>query len=341
MIDIKDVSVQFETSDGKVDAVKDVTLSIKEGEVYGVIGYSGAGKSTLVRTINMLQVPTSGQVMVNGNDMTRLPEKELLRACKKIGMIFQHFNLMKQRTVAENIAFPLYKSGLSKSEINQRVNRLLELVDLTDRKNSYPAQLSGGQKQRVGIARALANDPKVLLCDEATSALDPNTTLQILDLLKKVNEELGITIVIITHEMPVIKSMCDRVAIMSDGKVVEQGTIFDIFTDPKDPITQSFIESASQKEKEIQDIADEVKEKYGSEKAHLIRIDYAGHHKGDRLVANLVKDYQLTLNILYADVEMIQGQPSGTLLLEVEGEAASIEAALKRLRTDPVTVKEY
>lgn len=341
MIDIKDVSVQFETSDGKVDAVKDVTLSIKEGEVYGVIGYSGAGKSTLVRTINMLQVPTSGQVMVNGNDMTRLPEKELLQACKKIGMIFQHFNLMKQRTVAENIAFPLYKSGLSKSEINQRVNRLLELVDLTDRKNSYPAQLSGGQKQRVGIARALANDPKVLLCDEATSALDPNTTLQILDLLKKVNEELGITIVIITHEMPVIKSMCDRVAIMSDGKVVEQGTIFDIFTDPKDPITQSFIESASQKEKEIQDIADEVKEKYGSEKAHLIRIDYAGHHKGDRLVANLVKDYQLTLNILYADVEMIQGQPSGTLLLEVEGEAASIEAALKRLRTDPVTVKEY
>lgn len=341
MIDIKDVSVQFETSDGKVAAVKDVTLSIKEGEVYGVIGYSGAGKSTLVRTINMLQVPTSGQVMVNGNDMTRLPEKELLRACKKIGMIFQHFNLMKQRTVAENIAFPLYKSGLSKSEINQRVNRLLELVDLTDRKNSYPAQLSGGQKQRVGIARALANDPKVLLCDEATSALDPNTTLQILDLLKKVNEELGITIVIITHEMPVIKSMCDRVAIMSDGKVVEQGTIFDIFTDPKDPITQSFIESASQKEKEIQDIADEVKEKYGSEKAHLIRIDYAGHHKGDRLVANLVKDYQLTLNILYADVEMIQGQPSGTLLLEVEGEAASIEAALKRLRTDPVTVKEY
>lgn len=341
MIDIKDVSVQFETSDGKVDAVKDVTLSIKEGEVYGVIGYSGAGKSTLVRTINMLQVPTSGQVMVNGNDMTRLSEKELLQACKKIGMIFQHFNLMKQRTVAENIAFPLYKSGLSKSEINQRVNRLLELVDLTDRKNSYPAQLSGGQKQRVGIARALANDPKVLLCDEATSALDPNTTLQILDLLKKVNEELGITIVIITHEMPVIKSMCDRVAIMSDGKVVEQGTIFDIFTDPKDPITQSFIESASQKEKEIQDIADEVKEKYGSEKAHLIRIDYAGHHKGDRLVANLVKDYQLTLNILYADVEMIQGQPSGTLLLEVEGEAASIEAALKRLRTDPVTVKEY
>lgn len=341
MIDIKNVSVQFETNDGKVDAVKDVNISIKEGEVFGVIGYSGAGKSTLVRTINMLQVPTSGQVIVNGNDMTQLSEKELLRACKKIGMIFQHFNLMKQRTVAENIAFPLYKSGLSKSEIDKKVNRLLELVDLTDRKNTYPAQLSGGQKQRVGIARSLANDPKVLLCDEATSALDPNTTLQILDLLKKVNEELGITIVIITHEMPVIKSMCDRVAIMSDGKVVEQGTIFDIFTDPKDPITQSFIESASQKEKEIQDIADEVKEKYGSEKAHLIRIDYAGHHKGDRLVANLVKDYQLTLNILYADVEMIQGQPSGTLLLEVEGEAASIEAALKRLRTDPVTVKEY
>lgn len=341
MINIKDVSVQFETSDGKVDAVKDVNISIKEGEVFGVIGYSGAGKSTLVRTINMLQVPTSGQVVVNGNDMTQLSEKELLRACKKIGMIFQHFNLMKQRTVAENIAFPLYKTGLSKSEIDQKVNRLLELVDLTDRKNAYPAQLSGGQKQRVGIARSLANDPKVLLCDEATSALDPNTTLQILDLLKKVNEELGITIVIITHEMSVIKSICDRVAIMSDGEVVEQGTIFDIFTNPQDPITQTFIESASQKEKDIQSIVDEVKEKYGSRKAYLIRIDYAGHHKGDRLVANLVKDYQLSLNILYADVEMIQGQPSGTLLLEVEGEAPSIESAVKQLRTDPITVKEY
>lgn len=341
MIDIKNVSVQFETNDGKVDAVKDVNISIKEGEVFGVIGYSGAGKSTLVRTINMLQVPTSGQVIVNGNDMTQLSEKELLRACKKIGMIFQHFNLMKQRTVAENIAFPLYKSGLSKSEIDKKVNRLLELVDLTDRKNAYPAQLSGGQKQRVGIARSLANDPKVLLCDEATSALDPNTTLQILDLLKKVNEELGITIVIITHEMSVIKSICDRVAIMADGEVVEQGTIFDIFTHPENSITQSFIESASQKEKDIQSIVEEIKEKNHPEKPHLFRIDYAGRQKGDQLVAKLVKDYQILPRILYADVEMLQGQPSGTLLLELEGAAASIETAVNQLRTDPLTVKEY
>lgn len=341
MIEIKDVSVEFETSDGRVDAVKDVNISIKEGEVFGVIGYSGAGKSTLVRTINMLQIPTSGQVIVNGKDMTRLSEKELLEACKKIGMIFQHFNLMKQRTVAENVAFPLHKSGLSKSEIDQKVDRLLELVDLTDRKNAYPAQLSGGQKQRVGIARALANDPKVLLCDEATSALDPNTTLQILDLLKKVNEEMGITIVIITHEMAVIRSICDRVAIMSDGRVVEQGTIFDIFTNPQNPITQSFIESASQKEKDIQSIADEVKEKYGAQQAHLVRLDYAGDDTGDRLVANLVKDYQLSLNILYADIQMIQGQPTGTLLLEVEGDVSTIEAAVKHLRTAPVRVKEY
>lgn len=341
MIEIKDVSVEFETSDGRVDAVKDVNISIEAGEIFGVIGYSGAGKSTLVRTINMLQVPTSGKVIVNGNDMTRLSEKELLQACKKIGMIFQHFNLMKQRTVAENVAFPLYKSGLSRSEIDHKVDRLLELVDLTDRKNAYPAQLSGGQKQRVGIARALANDPKVLLCDEATSALDPNTTLQILDLLKKVNEEMGITIVIITHEMAVIRSICDRVAIMSDGRVVEQGTIFDIFTNPHDPITQSFIESASQKEKDIQSIADEVKEKYGPRKAHLIRLDYAGDDTGDRLVANLVRDYQLSLNILYADIQMIQGQPSGTLLLEVEGDVSSIEAAVKHLRTAPIRVKEY
>lgn len=341
MIDIKNVSVQFETNDGKVDAVKDVNISIKEGEVFGVIGYSGAGKSTLVRTINMLQVPTSGQVIVNGNDMTQLSEKELLRACKKIGMIFQHFNLMKQRTVAENIAFPLYKSGLSKSEIDKKVNRLLELVDLTDRKNTYPAQLSGGQKQRVGIARSLANDPKVLLCDEATSALDPNTTLQILDLLKKVNEELGITIVIITHEMSVIKSICDRVAIMADGEVVEQGTIFDIFTHPENSITQSFIESASQKEKDIQSIVEEIKEKNHPEKPHLFRIDYAGRQKGDQLVAKLVKDYQILPRILYADVEMLQGQPSGTLLLELEGAAASIETAVNQLRTDPLTVKEY
>ncbi|MEF2783469.1 MAG: ATP-binding cassette domain-containing protein, partial [Clostridium sp.] len=224
MIRLEQVSKTFDSAAGNVHAVEDVSLTIHDKEIYGIIGFSGAGKSTLVRLINLLERPTKGSVIVNDKDLTKLKDKELREMRKRIGMIFQHFNLMRSRTVYQNIAFPLKGSSLSKEEIDKKIKRLLELVDLSDKINAYPSQLSGGQKQRVAIARALANDPNVLLCDEATSALDPQTTKSILRLLKKVNEELGITIVLITHEMAVIKEICDRVAVMELGHVVEEGS---------------------------------------------------------------------------------------------------------------------
>lgn len=222
LIQLDHIVKTFDTGADKVHAVSDVTLHIKSGEIFGIIGFSGAGKSTLVRCINLLERPTSGTVTVDGKVLTDLPAKELREARKKIGMIFQHFNLMRSRTVGENVAYPLKGSGLTKQQIKAKVRELLELVDISEKENAYPSQLSGGQKQRVAIARALANDPKVLLCDEATSALDPQTTGAILQLLKHLNEKLGITIVIITHEMAVVKEICDRVAVMEHGNVVEE-----------------------------------------------------------------------------------------------------------------------
>ena len=227
MITLEHVSKTFTTKSGYVHAVKDVSLQINEGEIYGIIGFSGAGKSTLVRCINLLERPQEGKVIVDGKDLLSLDSAQLRSTRKKIGMIFQHFNLMRLRTVAQNVAFPLKKSGLSKEEIHRKVQELLALVDLSEKANVYPSQLSGGQKQRVAIARALANDPKVLLCDEATSALDPQTTHSILKLIKDINQKLHLTVVLITHEMGVVKEICDRVAVMEDGRIVEEGSIVD------------------------------------------------------------------------------------------------------------------
>ena len=233
MIELKNISKDFGSGEKAVHAVRDVSLSIGSGEIFGIIGFSGAGKSTLVRCINLLERPSSGSVFVAGQDLTALSAKDLRAARKKIGMIFQHFNLMPSRTVAGNVAYPLKGSGLSKEDIQKKVATLLELVGIGDKADAYPSQLSGGQKQRVAIARALANDPQVLLCDEATSALDPQTTKAILHLLKHLNETLGITIVLITHEMAVVKEICDRVAVMEYGRVVEQGEVFTVFAEPK------------------------------------------------------------------------------------------------------------
>lgn len=238
MIKLKQVSKTFDTKSGNVHAVKDVNLEIQDGEIFGIIGFSGAGKSTLVRCINLLERPTQGRVLIDEVDLMDLDEKKLREVRKKIGMIFQHFNLMRSRTVYQNIEFPLKKTKLTKNEREEKIASLLELVGLTDKRDAYPSQLSGGQKQRVAIARALANDPKVLLCDEATSALDPQTTQSILKLLKKVNEEMGITIVLITHEMAVVKDICDRVAIMEEGTVVEAGNTVDVFSHPQVRITR-------------------------------------------------------------------------------------------------------
>ena len=245
MIVIEDAYKTFESGARKVDAVRGVSLTIQDGEIFGVIGYSGAGKSTLIRLINLLERPTSGRIFVNGQELTALAPKELRQARRKIGMIFQHFNLMKSRTVYSNVAYPLRGSPLSKEERRDKVMNLLKLVGLEEKALAYPSQLSGGQKQRVAIARALANDPTVLLCDEATSALDPQTTQDILRLLRDVNRKLGITIVLITHEIAVVKEICTRLAVMDAGRVVEEGAIYDVFSQPKAELTQRFIRTTN------------------------------------------------------------------------------------------------
>ena len=264
MIKLKQVSKTFDTKSGNLHAVKDVNLEIQDGEIFGIIGFSGAGKSTLVRCINLLERPTQGRVLIDEVDLMDLDEKKLREVRKKIGMIFQHFNLMRSRTVHQNIEFPLKKTKLTKNEREEKIASLLELVGLTDKRDAYPSQLSGGQKQRVAIARALANDPKVLLCDEATSALDPQTTQSILKLLKKVNEEMGITIVLITHEMAVVKDICDRVAIMEEGTVVEAGNTVDVFSHPQVRITRDFIDTASNIRK-IYDLIEDKNEFWASQ----------------------------------------------------------------------------
>ena len=260
MISIKNVKKIFSTKQGNVTAVADVNLEINEGEIFGVIGYSGAGKSTLIRMLNGLEIPTGGTVTVAGKQISHIKGADLRNARQEISMIFQHFNLLWSRTVRENIAFPLEIAGIPKRKRQQRVDELIRLVGLEGREDSYPSQLSGGQKQRVGIARALANKPKVLLCDEATSALDPETTDSILDLLVDINKNLGLTIVLITHEMHVIRKICHRVAVMEDGKVVEQGSVLEIFKDPEQPITKRFVQQMTEPEETRETIQHLLKE---------------------------------------------------------------------------------
>jgi D-methionine transport system ATP-binding protein len=341
IIDLKDVSVEFETAAGKVSAVQDVNISIDKGEIYGVIGYSGAGKSTLVRTINRLQPVSSGQVIVNGKEINKLSEVELRASRKKIGMIFQHFNLMNARTVEGNVLFPLKDSDMTKAEKQKKVHDLLDLVGLADRKDAYPSQLSGGQKQRVAIARALANDPDVLLCDEATSALDPKTTSSILELLKELNERLNLTIVIITHEMHVIKEICDRVAVMEHGHVVEQDTIFNIFRHPQQKLTRDFIESASPIEKGIQEVLANPELLNIHEDDRVIRVKFSGASTGDPLISLLTEKFGVKANILFGNIEILQNIPVGTLLLSLSGEPANVQAAIDYIHGEGVALQEY
>ena len=252
MIRLENVSKTFTDSNKEVHAVNNVSLTINDGDIFGIIGFSGAGKSTLVRCINLLEKPTEGKVFVDDAEITALSGKELRKARKKIGMIFQYFNLMPSRTIFGNVAYPLRGSGLSKEEIKEKVHHLLELVGISEKENAFPSQLSGGQKQRVAIARALVNDPNILLCDEATSALDPQTTKSILKLLQQLNQTLGIIVVVITHEMAVVKEICNRVAVMDHGDVVEEGEVFHVFASPKEPLTRSFIKTTSNLQKKAQ-----------------------------------------------------------------------------------------
>ena len=338
MIKLENIDVTFKQGVKVVNAVKNVSLHVEPGDIYGIIGYSGAGKSTLVRTINLLQRPTNGNVVVNGVGLLKLKPKGLRAARKKIGMIFQHFNLMNTLSVFDNVAFPLKKSGKTKSEIEQKVLSLLELVGLEDKVNSYPRQLSGGQKQRVAIARALANDPDVLLCDEATSALDPKTTYSILELLQKVNVQLGITIVIITHEMQVVKEICNKVAVMEEGEVIEKGSVLEIFTNPERDLTKDFIDTATHINQGIETVLSHEQLLNLQEDDYLVKISFVGASTGEPLITKLSTQFQVAANILFANVEIIQDTPVGTLLVGLSGEKSGIENALSYIKEQGVSV---
>ncbi len=331
MIELTHISKDFASGGRTVHAVQDVSLLIGKGEIFGIIGFSGAGKSTLVRCINLLERPTSGSVTVDGKEMTALSARELRQARKKIGMIFQHFNLMPSRTVFGNVAYPLRGSGLSREQIADKVHRLLELVGIGDKAEAYPKQLSGGQKQRVAIARALANDPNVLLCDEATSALDPQTTKAILRLLKNLNEKLGITVVIITHEMAVVKEICDRVAVMEHGRVVEQGEVFNVFADPRQEITRSFIHTTSNLRK-IEELIEEDSPVVQLKPGELIvRLSYIQRNVSEPLISTVSRKFDIVLNIIFSDIAIVQNAPIGGTVAIISGERAQITQAIAYL----------
>ena len=304
MIELKNVTKTFSAGSNTVHAVKDVSLVIEKGEIFGIIGFSGAGKSTLVRCINLLERPNSGNVFVDDKDLTALSARDLRKARKKIGMIFQHFNLMPSRTVADNVEYSLFGSGLTKAQKKAKVRELLALVDIADKENSYPSQLSGGQKQRVAIARALANDPKVLLCDEATSALDPKTTEQILALLKEINEKLGVTIIIITHQMSVIESVCDEVAIIDHSKIAEHGPVKEIFRSPKTEIGKRLILGEGEKEAF-----------FGG--GRRFRIAFDGKNAHDPILSELILALHTPVNILFANTKEVDGMAVGQMVIEL------------------------
>ncbi|MFV0381339.1 MAG: methionine ABC transporter ATP-binding protein [Breznakia sp.] len=339
-IELQSIFKTFYTNKEEVKALQDVSLHVEEKDIYGVIGFSGAGKSTLIRCINLLEHPDVGKVILDGEDLLRLNEKDLRKKRKKIGMIFQHFNLMASRTVEQNIAYSLRGSGLSKAEIKTKVHSLLSLVELMDKTKAYPSQLSGGQKQRVAIARALANDPSILLCDEATSALDPQTTQSILGLLKEVNQKLGLTIVLITHEMAVIKSICNKVAIMENGYVVEEGDILEIFAKPKHVVTKNFINSTTS----IEQVYEMLRQKNDlvttTNSERLLRLLYASESTKEALMSNLIKHYDVEFNIVFANIELLLNQPLGNLVVKISGSEENMERAIVYIKQQGVDVEE-
>ena len=339
MIVLDHISRVFPGGGGDVQAVRDVSLTIQDGEIYGIVGFSGAGKSTLVRCINLLERPDEGRVLVNGVDLTALRGAALSRERRKIGMIFQQFNLFATRTVLENVAFPLKYRGMRRQDIRKKAEELLRFVELEDKKDAYPSQLSGGQKQRVAIARALTSAPKVLLCDEATSALDPQTTGSILKLLRRLNTELGITIVIITHQMQVVKEICGRVAVMENGRVVEEGDVFSVFANPQQPVTRSFIDTTtnlSQIHTLIEEGASITQLKPGE---CIIRMKYLERSASEALVSQISRRFSVDLNIICGSVDMIGSNPLGGLIVIASGGAENIGGMIDYLREKNVEVE--
>ncbi|NQD65158.1 methionine ABC transporter ATP-binding protein [Bacillus haikouensis] len=336
MITISDVKKIYQSKTGPISAVDGVDLSVSEGEIFGVIGYSGAGKSTLIRMLNGLEVPTEGTIDVNGQAVSSIKGRRLREARQSIGMIFQHFNLLWSRTVLENIQFPLEIAGVSKRDRTRRANELLALVGLEGRGDAYPSQLSGGQKQRVGIARALANNPSVLLCDEATSALDPQTTDSILDLLVDINKRLGLTIVLITHEMHVIQKICHRVAVMEDGKVAELGDVLEVFRNPKQQVTKRFVKEVSQ-DQDSEEVIQELIKQYPTGK--VLKFIFVGESTGQPLITSLIRRFDLEVNILQGQISQTQKGAYGTLFVHLDGPESQLKEALQFAESQQVKVE--
>ncbi|AVH13831.1 methionine ABC transporter ATP-binding protein [Acinetobacter indicus] len=336
MIEFKNISKHYQLKGQTIRALDQVNLQIPDGSIFGIIGYSGAGKSTLIRLINLLERPNEGQVIINNTDFTALSAKALRQERANIGMIFQHFNLLQTKTVAANIEMPMKLLGWSAAEREKRLNELLEFIDLKHKKDAYPDELSGGQKQRVGIARALANHPKILLCDEATSALDPQTTQSVLELLKKINREQGITIVMVTHEMDVIESVCDYVAVMEHGQVIETGTTLDIFSQPQHPTTKNFIQTVLQQQLPVNILNNLENQNQNS----IYCLKFLGKSAQETVIQAVIKQFDLSLNILFANMTEINGAVIGQMFIQLLGDPAIIQQALQFLEQNGVQVEQ-
>jgi len=337
-IEVRHLSKSFDLKGVKVEALKDINLSIKPGDIYGIIGMSGAGKSTLVRCLNFLERPTEGEVLVGGKDLSTLTEKELRKQRQEIAMIFQHFNLLMQKNVIDNICFPLLLRGEKKADARRRAMELLKLVDLEEKANAYPSQLSGGQKQRVAIARALASDPKILLCDEATSALDPQTTASILALLKDINEKFGITIVIITHQMSVVRKICSHVAIMKSGEIVETGSVSEIFSHPKSDVARELIRKDEGDDISRAESSGNTKDLIQS--GRKVRIVFSENSAFQPVIANMILKFREPVNILRADTRNIGGVAKGEMILEFAGDSRQAEEMQNYLKTCGIELEE-
>jgi len=336
MIEFKNISKHYELKGQTIRALDQINLEIPAGSIFGIIGYSGAGKSTLIRLINLLERPNQGQVIINQKDFTALDARALRQERANIGMIFQHFNLLQTKTVADNIEMPLKLLGVSKDQREKRLNELLEFIDLKHKKDAFPDELSGGQKQRVGIARALANHPKILLCDEATSALDPQTTKSVLALLKKINQEQGITIVMVTHEMDVIESVCDYVAVMEQGKVIETGSTLEIFSQPQHPTTKNFIQTVLQQQLPVNILNNLENQNHKS----IYSLQFLGTSAQETVVQAAIKQFDVSLNILFANMTEINGSVIGQMFIQLLGDAESIHQTIDFFEKNGVKVEQ-
>ena len=340
MIKFENVSKLYERNGVTTQALQDINLTIQKGDIYGIIGYSGAGKSTLVRLINFLEKPTQGNVIIQNQSLNQLSNSQLRQVRRKIGMIFQHFNLLESKTVYENVAIPLVLIKKDKQAIKKKVFELLEFVGLSDKASSYPKELSGGQKQRIGIARALANDPDILLCDEATSALDPQTTQSILELIKKINDQYKITVVLITHEMHVIEQVCHKVAVMEKGKIIEHGNVLDVFGHPKHKTTQNFVSSVINDQIPAGVVENLLEIEGDKNNIKLFKLEFLGRSASEPVMNSLILQQKVVVNILFAHMSEIEKTVLGSMFVQLKGSDSNIEQSVQFLREHGVNVTE-